>query len=273
MRTAALEAPAGSAPAESATLRFRAVSKVYDTRAGVPVLDHIDHTIAAGTFVSFIGPSGCGKSTLLRIAGDILAPTQGEILINSLPAGEARRAHQTGFVFQSPNLCPWRSVRRNVELPLETMAVGRRERSVRSQAELERVGLADARDKYPHELSGGMAQRAAIARALVYDPQIILMDEPFGALDEITRESLNLELHELWRRSQKTILFVTHSIAEAVLLSTQVVVMCRNPGRIARVIDIDLPDQRGAAIETTPEFFRAVTEVRSALHDVMGDQL
>jgi NitT/TauT family transport system ATP-binding protein len=253
-----------------ATLTLRAVTKAFDATIDIPVLDHIDCTVAAGAFVSFIGPSGCGKSTLLRIAGDILDPSSGSVTINDSPAGEARRAHQTGFVFQNPNLCPWRSVRRNVELPLETMGIARSERRRRSIEQLRRVGLESAVDQYPHQLSGGMAQRVAIARALVFDPSVVLMDEPFGALDEITREHLNIELHDLWRRTGKTILFVTHSIPEAVLLSTHVVVMGRNPGRIARVIDIDLPDARNADIESTPAFFDAVTEVRSALSDVMS---
>jgi NitT/TauT family transport system ATP-binding protein len=248
------------------------ITKVFDDRNIVPVLDHIDFTVEPGTFVSFIGPSGCGKSTLLRIAGDILHPTSGAVLINDLPAGDARRAHQTGFVFQAPNLCPWRSVRRNVELPLETMGVPKRERKARAMEQLVRVGLDGASEKHPHELSGGMAQRVAIARSLVFDPSIILMDEPFGALDEITRERLNIELHDLWRRSRKTILFVTHSIPEAVLLSTKVAVMGRNPGRIVDVIEIDLPEERRASIESTPAFFEAVSAVRSALGAVMSDQ-
>jgi NitT/TauT family transport system ATP-binding protein len=272
MSTATVENAASPAGFHgSASLQFKGVSKVFDKRTGVPVLDHIDFTVQPGDFVSFIGPSGCGKSTLLRIAGDILAPTDGDVLIDGLPAGAARRVHQTGFVFQSPNLCPWRSVRRNVELPLETMKVEKRERRRRALEQLRLVGLEAAQDKYPHELSGGMAQRASIARALVYDPQIILMDEPFGALDEITLERLNVELHDLWRRSKKTILFVTHSIPEAVLLSTRIVVMGRSPGRVATVIDVDLPDERGAAIESTPAFFEVVTQVRAALTSVMGE--
>jgi NitT/TauT family transport system ATP-binding protein len=255
-----------------AEIRFDGITKVFDQRNPVPVLDHIDFTVEPGTFVSFIGPSGCGKSTLLRIAGDILNPTSGVVQINDLPAGEARRSHQTGFVFQAPNLCPWRTVRRNVELPLETMRVPKRERRSRAIEQLQRVGLDAASDKYPHELSGGMAQRVAIARSLVFDPSIILMDEPFGALDEITRERLNVELHDLWSRTKKTILFVTHSIPEAVLLSNKVAVMSRNPGRIVDVIDVDLPEERRASIESTPAFFDAVRTVRQALGAVMNDQ-
>jgi NitT/TauT family transport system ATP-binding protein len=256
-----------------AIVEFRQVSKRFDEAAGPAVLDGINYTIADGQFAAIIGPSGCGKSTLLRIAGDLLAPTSGGVHINGSPAREARIAHDIGFVFQAPNLCPWRSVRRNVELSLETMGVSKRERRERATDQLARVGLESAIDKYPHELSGGMAQRVAIARALVFDPPIVLMDEPFGALDEITRERLNIELHDLWRRTKKTVLFVTHSIPEAVLLATQVVVMGQRPGRIARVIDVQLPEERRSAIESTPAFFEAVKEVRVELHRVMGEEL
>ena len=257
--------------AMAGAIAFEDVSKWFDPL--VPVLDDIALSIPAGAFVSIIGPSGCGKSTLLRMAGDLIDPSRGRVLVNGLPAAEARKGHKIGVVFQAPNLCPWRSVRRNVELPLETIGVGRADRRKRAQEQLARVRLGSAAELYPRELSGGMAQRVAIARALVFDPPIVLMDEPFGALDEITRDRLNLELHELWRRNQKTILFVTHSIPEAVLLSTRVVVMSMQPGRIVETIDIALPAERHAQIALTEDFFAHVSAVRSALLRAMGDEV
>ncbi len=255
---------------QEGTIEFQNISKVFDTNPDDPVLVDISLEVPPRAFVSIIGASGCGKSTLLRISGDLFKPTAGQVLVNGVNASEARLSHQIGFVFQAPNLCPWRTVRRNVELPLECMGVKRQERRERALAELARVGLQGCENKYPSELSGGMAQRVAIARALISDPPIMLMDEPFGALDEITRDRLNVELHELWRSTNKAILFVTHSIPEAVLLSTQVVIMGQHPGKIVEVVNIDLPEVRHADIENTPEFFEHVTQVRSGLLEAMG---
>ncbi|OAA18970.1 NitT/TauT family transport system ATP-binding protein [Frankia sp. EI5c] len=270
---ASTPATAVTTPAlERGTIELRGVWKWF-AEPSAPVLRDISFRVPAGSFVSVIGASGCGKSTMLRMMGDLAQPSRGEVLTNGHPVSQARQAHEIGFVFQAANLCAWRSVRRNVELPLEAMKVPRSERRERALAELDRVGLTAAVDQYPAELSGGMAQRVAIARSLVTEPPIVLMDEPFGALDEITRDRLNLDLHELWRRTGKTIVFVTHSIPEAVLLSTQIVVMGRRPGRVDRTIDVPLPDERTAEIARTPEFFNAVTEVRDALFDVMGRDL
>ncbi|CUU54642.1 NitT/TauT family transport system ATP-binding protein [Parafrankia irregularis] len=262
----------GTAGDERGAIELRGIWKWFGDPSA-PVLRDVSFRIPAGSFVSVIGASGCGKSTMLRMMGDLARPSRGEVRTGGHPVSQARQAHEIGFVFQAANLCAWRSVRRNVELPLEAMKVGRAERRERALAELDRVGLAAAVNQYPAELSGGMAQRVAIARSLVTEPPIVLMDEPFGALDEITRDRLNLDLHGLWRRTAKTIVFVTHSIPEAVLLSTQVVVMGRRPGRIDRTIDITLPDERTAETSRIPEFFEAVTEVRDALFDVMGRDL
>jgi NitT/TauT family transport system ATP-binding protein len=250
-------------------IEFSAVGKTFATGSG-PVLSGLDLAVAEGEFVSLVGASGCGKSTLLRLAGDLTSPTEGVVLVNGREASIAREARQVGVVFQSPNLLAWRTVLRNVELPLERTGVSRTERRERAMAQLELVGLAGAAGKYPHQISGGMAQRVAIARALVYDPRIVLMDEPFGALDEITRDRLNLEVRELWARTGKTVLFVTHSVPEAVFMSGRVVVMARDPGRIGEVVDIDLPAARTAETTTTPAFFDAVARVRTSLAGFMG---
>ncbi len=191
--------------------------------------------MGAGEFVSLIGPSGCGKSTLLRIVGDLISPTSGSVTVNGKPAPQARLDRDYGMVFQAPILFDWRTVRANVELPLEVNGTPRDERTRRATDNLRLVELEDFAGHYPWQLSGGMQQRVAIARALAVDPAILLMDEPFGALDEMTRERMNLELLEIWRRTETTIIFVTHSIAEAVFLSTRVVVMSARPGRISAV--------------------------------------
>ncbi|ANY25018.1 MULTISPECIES: ABC transporter ATP-binding protein [Gordonia] len=239
-----------------------AVTKYYGDKL---ILDAVDHVFEPGSFVSLIGPSGCGKSTLLRMIADLEPVSFGEVRIGSRTPAEARRDQTMSMVFQSPNLIPWRSVRRNVELPLEAMAMDRAQRRLLATAELERVGLGQYLDAHPRTLSGGMAQRAAIARALVSDPRIVLMDEPFGALDEILRERLNYELHALWASTGKTIVFVTHSIAEAVALSTDVVVMGRNPGRIHARLPVDLPRERTPELAQTTQFFEMTSEVRRLL--------
>lgn len=243
------------------------VSKIYN--AGRPnetaALHAIDLTIQPGAFVSIIGPSGCGKSTLLRLVGDLIAPTGGAILVNGKPAAQARLDRDYGIVFQSPVLYEWRSIARNVQLPLELLGVARAERVRRAAEMLALVELTGFERHYPWQLSGGMQQRAAIARALVTHPQLLLMDEPFGALDEMTRERMNMELHRIWRRTDITILFVTHSIAEAVFLSTQVVVMSARPGCIHRRIPIPLPAERTIATRESTAYFELVNEVREAL--------
>jgi NitT/TauT family transport system ATP-binding protein len=216
------------------------------------------------------GQSGCGKSTLLRLIADLLQPTNGEVLIQGRPAQEARQGRKYGMVFQSPVLFDWRSVERNIALPLEVLGISRDERRRRVNHILELVELADFAGHSPWQLSGGMQQRVAIARALVLEPSILLMDEPFGALDEMTRERMNLELHRIWAETGTTIIFVTHSIPEAVFLSTRVVIMSARPGRIVDVIDVDLPNQRTVDTRESERYFALVTAVREALRAEEG---
>jgi NitT/TauT family transport system ATP-binding protein len=245
------------------------VSKVFtpggQAAGRVEALVDIDLTVAAGEFISLIGPSGCGKSTLLRIIGDLTSPTTGSVTVNGKPAPRARLDRDYGMVFQAPVLFDWRTVQGNVELPLEVSGTPRAERTRRAAEHLRLVELSDFAGHYPWQLSGGMQQRVAIARALAVDPAILLMDEPFGALDEMTRERMNLELLKIWERTGTTIVFVTHSIAEAVFLSTRVIVMSPRPGRISAVIDIDLPRERTADTRELDQYFHLVTTVREAL--------
>jgi NitT/TauT family transport system ATP-binding protein len=244
-----------------------AISDVGKTfQAGTTALSGIDLEIGKREFVSLIGPSGCGKSTLLRIIGDLIEPSTGSVLVNGKTANQARRDHDYGIVFQEAVLYDWRTVARNIALPLELAGWDRRRRSARVGEMLELVELTGFGDHHPWQLSGGMQQRVAIARALSFDPSLLLMDEPFGALDEMTRERLNLELLRIWEASGSTIVFVTHSIAEAVFLSTRVIVMSARPGRISRVVPIDLPQPRRASSRENPRFFEYVTEIREALH-------
>ncbi len=226
----------------------------------------IDLEIEEREFVSLIGPSGCGKSTLLRIIGDLIQPTSGSAVVNGKPARQARIDRDYGIVFQDAVLYDWRTVAKNIALPLELARWDRRRRNAKVREMLELVELTGFEHHHPWQLSGGMQQRVSIARALSFDPALLLMDEPFGALDEMTRERMNMELLRIWEASGSTVVFVTHSISEAVFLSTRVVVMSPRPGRISDVIAIDLPQPRTAATREEPRFFECVTKVREALH-------
>ena len=244
----------------------RDVSLVFDAGGQrVTALSGVDLTIAAGAFVSLIGPSGCGKTTFLRAIADLERPSSGQLLVNGMTPAEARRRRAYGYVFQAPALYPWRNVARNVMLPLEIMGLPRAERRARAARYLGLVGLGDFARKFPWQLSGGMQQRVSIARALAFEPKLLLMDEPFGALDEITRDGLNLHLHELWRRTGMTAVFVTHSIPEAVFLSTRIVVMSARPGRVVEIIENDLPATRDLDLRETPAFLAVAHRVREAL--------
>jgi NitT/TauT family transport system ATP-binding protein len=245
-------------------VRISGVTKTF--RGGTTALQGIDLAIEPGEFVSLIGPSGCGKSTLLRIMGDLIQPTSGDVVVNGKPARRARIDRDYGIVFQDAVLYDWRTVAKNIALPLELAGWNRKRRAERVDEMLELVELSTFGEHHPWQLSGGMQQRVAIARALSFDPALLLMDEPFGALDEMTRERLNMQLLEIWQRSGSTVVFVTHSIAEAVFLSTRVVVMSPRPGRISEVIPIDLSQPRTATTREDPRFFALVTRVREALH-------
>jgi NitT/TauT family transport system ATP-binding protein len=250
----------------SPVVRVAGVDKTFGTEAGgVQALQGIDLTIGQGEFVSLIGPSGCGKSTLLRLIGDLTSPSSGTIEVNGKPARRARLDRDYGMVFQAPVLMEWRTVAKNIELPLELMGFDRAERARRSSELLRLVELEGFGGRHPWQLSGGMQQRVAIARALAFDPKLLLMDEPFGALDEMTRERMNLELMQIWTRLHTTVVFVTHSIPEAVFLSTRVVVMSPRPGRISKVVDVDLPHPRNVETREQERYFELVTEVREAL--------
>jgi NitT/TauT family transport system ATP-binding protein len=243
------------------------VSKVFDTsgQSQTMALEGIDLDIYPRAFVSLIGPSGCGKSTLLRIIGDLVTPTTGMVLVNDKTARQARLDREYGVVFQTPTLFEWRTVQHNVELPLEVMKINRAERAQRAAKMLELVELGGFAQRYPWQLSGGMQQRVSIARALAFDPALLLMDEPFGALDEMTRERMNVELLNIWSRTQTTILFVTHSIPEAVFLSTHVVIMSARPGRVTHSIAIDLPHPRDSDTRKEQRYFELITAVRESL--------
>jgi NitT/TauT family transport system ATP-binding protein len=231
----------------------------------VTALQKVNLTIARGEFVSLIGPSGCGKTTLLRVIADLERATSGTITVNGVSPEQARLDRAYGYVFQAAALYPWRNVLRNVMLPLEVMRMPAAERRERAMKNLELVGLQGFDTKYPWQLSGGMQQRVSIARALAFEPKLLLMDEPFGALDEITRDRLNEQLLRLWERTGKTVVFVTHSISEAVFLSNRIVVMSPRPGRILEVIDNRLPTARQLDVRETPEFAAVAHRVRVAL--------
>ncbi len=251
-------------------IAFDRVSKVYQSAAGpVTALQDVTLSVAPGEFISLIGPSGCGKSTLMRLIGDLEQPTSGTVRVREKTPEQARKDRDYGIVFQAPVLYDWRTVRKNVELPLEIMGVAPQERRERAAALLRRVGLGDFGEAYPYQLSGGMQQRVSIARALSFNPAIILMDEPFGALDEITRERMQDELLGIWGGAEQrtTVIFVTHSIPEAVFLSDRVVVMSPRPGRIKRTVTVDLPRPRTFETRESPRFFELVTEVRESLRE------
>jgi NitT/TauT family transport system ATP-binding protein len=271
-KDAATSADVSTAPTTQPIVSIAGVTKVFDTRAGqTRALEAIDLSIAAGEFVSLIGPSGCGKSTLLRLIGDLTAPTAGSITINGKPARQARLDRDYGIVFQAPVLFDWRSVQANVALPLEVKGVSGPDRERRTWQMLELVELRDFARHFPYQLSGGMQQRVSIARALALEPSILLMDEPFGALDEMTRERMNIEVQRIWQQTETTVVFVTHSIPEAVFLSSRVVVMSPRPGRIVSVIDVDLPRPRNDDTRETARYFELITEVRETLRGRRGD--
>jgi NitT/TauT family transport system ATP-binding protein len=258
----------GTTPVADAAIEINGLSLRFDTADGpVQALSDINLRVARGEFVSFIGPSGCGKTTLLRAVADLETPTSGSIRVNSLSTREARANRAYGYVFQAPALYPWRSVARNIALPLEIMGFSRAEREARVAKGLDLVNLSGFGAKYPWQLSGGMQQRASIARALSFDPDLLLMDEPFGALDEIVRDMLNQQLLRLWDVTGKTVLFVTHSIPEAVFLSTHIVVMSPRPGRIYDVIECNFPRDRALDIRETPEFLAIANRVRQGLRE------
>ena len=244
------------------------VSLAFATRDGpVQALANVTLDVQRGEFVSFIGPSGCGKTTLLRAIADLEAPTSGAIRVNGLSPDEARKARAYGYVFQAPALYPWRTVAANIGLPLEIMGLAKADRLERIARGLELVNLTGFGGKYPWQLSGGMQQRVSIARALSFDPDLLLMDEPFGALDEIVRDKLNAQLLRLWDRTGKTVMFVTHSIPEAVFLSTRIVVMSPRPGRIHDIIECGFPRERTLDIRETPEFLEVANRVRQGLRE------
>jgi NitT/TauT family transport system ATP-binding protein len=250
--------------ASPAVVRIAGLTKTFP-QGNVTALQDIDLSLAPGEFVSLIGPSGCGKSTLLRVIGDLIEPTSGDVTVNGKPARGARNDGDYGIVFQDAVLFDWRTVARNIALPLEMLGWDRVRRRRRVEEMLELVELSAFADHHPWQLSGGMQQRVAIARALAFEPALLLMDEPFGALDEMTRERLNLELLSIWEKLGSTVVFVTHSISEAVFLSSRVVVMSPRPGRIAGTVEIDLPYPRTVETREAPRYFELVTRVRELL--------
>ena len=249
-------------------IEFDRVSKIYESGSGpITALHEVSLSIAPGEFIALIGPSGCGKSTLMRLIGDLEQPSSGSLRVKAKTPRQARLDREYGIVFQSPVLYEWRTIRKNVELPLELMGQPVAQRRERSMDLLKLVGLSDFGEAYPHQLSGGMQQRASIARALSFQPSILLMDEPFGALDEITRERMQLELLQIWgvAERQSTVIFVTHSSPEAVFLADRVVVRSPRPGRVAQLISVDLPRPRSFETRELPRFFELVTQVRAGL--------
>jgi NitT/TauT family transport system ATP-binding protein len=258
--------PSSATDKTDAVVAAKGLGLTFRTDDGdVVALSDVTLDIAKGDFVSFIGPSGCGKTTFLRTIADLERPTAGTLTVNGQTPEAARKGRAYGYVFQAPALYPWRTIEKNVALPLEIMGHSKGQRDERIARTLDLVNLVGFEKRYPWQLSGGMQQRASIARALAFDADLLLMDEPFGALDEIVRDHLNSELLKLWERTGKTICFVTHSIPEAVYLSTRIVVMSPRPGRVTDIIESTLPRERPLDIRETPEFLAIAARVRDGL--------
>ena len=252
-------------------IKIENLSMKYPNKNGgepVTALKNVNLDIKQGEFISLLGPSGCGKTTLLRIIADILQPTEGKITVRGETPRDIRLKKKYGVVFQNPVLYDWRTIRRNICMPMELMGMKKAERTKQVTKMLDLVGLQDFGKRYPYELSGGMQQRVGIARALAIDPEILLMDEPFSALDEFTREKLHVDLLEIWRKTNKTVIFVTHNISEAVFLSDRVVVLSPHPGRVSTVIDINLPRPRDMESKQTTEFYYYITKIRNSFEGV-----
>ncbi|WP_112670721.1 ABC transporter ATP-binding protein [Brucella sp. NBRC 14130] len=259
-------APKGGEANAQTVIDIKDLSLVFETNDGpVHALSNIDLAVRRGEFVSFIGPSGCGKTTLMRVVADLERPTSGSVTVNGKTPEQARLDRSYGYVFQAAALFPWRTIEDNISLPLEIMGFSGAERRERIEKNLALVNLSGFGKKYPWQLSGGMQQRASIARALSFDPDMLLMDEPFGALDEIVRDHLNEQLLKLWAATRKTVIFVTHSIPEAVFLSTKIVVMSPRPGRIHEIIDCDLGPDRPLEIRESEAFLKIAHRVREGL--------
>ncbi|MBW8619568.1 MAG: ABC transporter ATP-binding protein [Hyphomicrobiales bacterium] len=254
--------------ASSRVIDIADLSLTFETNDGpVHALSNVSLGVEKGDFISLIGPSGCGKTTLLRVIADLEHPTDGSISIHGMTPEEARLKRAYGYVFQAPALYPWRTIGKNIALPLEIMGYSKEERAERVRKGLDLVNLTGFENKFPWQLSGGMQQRASIARALSFDPELLLMDEPFGALDEIVRDKLNEQLLRLWEKTKKTVVFVTHSIPEAVFLSTKIVVMSPRPGKIHDIIECNFPRDRTLDIRETPEFLDVANRVRQGLRE------
>lgn len=258
--------PIDAAPVVPPVISTSNLSLTFQTNDGpVHALSDINLDMAEGEFVSLIGPSGCGKTTLLRVIADLEQPTEGTLTVNGVTPEQARLSRAYGYVFQAAALYPWRTIAKNIALPLEIMGLSQAEQKERISRNMEMVNLTGFENKFPWQLSGGMQQRASIARALAVEPDLLLMDEPFGALDEIVRDHLNEQLLKLWAKTNKTVVFVTHSIPEAVFLSTKIVVMSPRPGRVHDVINCNLPRDRTLDIRETPEFLNIAHRVREGL--------
>ncbi|AEF85804.1 taurine import ATP-binding protein TauB [Treponema primitia ZAS-2] len=251
-------------------ISFKNIGMTYHAAGGLDVnaLESFSLKIKKGEFVSLLGPSGCGKTTLLRIIADLIKPTVGTIYVGGELPADARLKQKYGIIFQNAVLYDWRTVRKNVRLPLEILRVPKKEREERVDEMLDLVGLSDFRNHYPHQLSGGMQQRVSIARAFAVNPEILLMDEPFSALDEFTREKLHEDLLSIWRKTNKTVVFVTHNIAESVFLSDRVCVLSPHPGRLSAVIDIDLPRPRTAVLRNSPGFNKLMVKIRNSFEGI-----
>jgi NitT/TauT family transport system ATP-binding protein len=264
-REAAAE-PGALMTSADTVIDVRGLGLVFETPdAPVEALKDINLQIRRGEFVTFIGPSGCGKTTLMRIIADLEQPTSGTVTVNGVSPRAARLQRAYGYIFQAAALYPWRTIQKNVELPHEIMGVAKAERAEKARRYLDLVGLKGFEKKFPFQLSGGMQQRASIARALSFDPDLLLMDEPFGALDEITRDRMNEELLRIWHETKKTVIFVTHSIDEAVLLSTKIVIMSARPGRIIDLIESDLPAERNLETRESPAAQKLAHRIRLGL--------